>query len=56
MPAKWRRKREKIRYLRRGLFNSDSYLANNPDVAAFGMDPMVHYIFHGMEEGRTWES
>ncbi|ASJ89776.1 hypothetical protein CBR61_01685 [Porphyrobacter sp. CACIAM 03H1] len=55
MPTKWRRKREEIRYRRRGLFDPDRYLANNPDVAEFGMDPMVHYIVHGMEEGRTWE-
>jgi len=55
MPTKWRRKREEIRYRRRGLFDPDHYLANNPDVAEFGMDPMVHYIVHGMEEGRTWE-
>src|SRR5579859_6177663 len=28
------------------------YLAQYPDVAAAGMDPVVHYLEHGWREGR----
>ncbi len=30
----------------------DWYLENNPDVAAAGYDPLVHYALHGAAEGR----
>jgi hypothetical protein len=33
-------------------FDSQSYLLHNPDVAAAGMDPLVHYLRHGATEGR----
>lgn len=52
MPAEWRRKREHQRYQRRKLFNPDQYLEIYPDVAAHAMDPVRHYILHGMTEGR----
>src|SRR6266478_5757059 len=35
-----------------GLFDSSWYLAENPDVAAAGMDPVKHYMLHGWKEGR----
>jgi glycosyltransferase involved in cell wall biosynthesis len=35
-----------------GLFDREWYLATNPDVAEAGLDPLVHYINHGAEEGR----
>jgi GT2 family glycosyltransferase/tetratricopeptide (TPR) repeat protein len=35
-----------------GLFDSDWYLARNPDVAASGTNPLVHYLRHGAVEGR----
>jgi hypothetical protein len=35
------------------LFDADLYLANNPDVAAIGMDPVLHYLRHGALEGRS---
>ena len=35
-----------------GVFDRDWYLATNPDVADLGMDPLLHYITHGAEEGR----
>lgn len=33
-------------------FDADSYLALNPDVAAAGIDPRVHFITHGQFEHR----
>jgi SAM-dependent methyltransferase len=35
-----------------GLFDDQSYLARYPDVAAERMDPLDHYVAHGMCEGR----
>lgn len=35
-----------------GLFDAEKYLELYPDVMAAGMDPLRHYILHGMEEGR----
>ena len=34
------------------LFDAAWYLAQNPDVAAAGVDPLKHYIEHGRTEGR----
>lgn len=36
----------------RNLFNAGAYLAANPDVAASGVDPLQHYLAHGIWEGR----
>lgn len=52
MPEKWRRGREHARYHRDGLFDVAKYLEIYPDVAEEGMDPVRHYILHGMAEGR----
>lgn len=35
-----------------GLFDEEAYLASNPDVAAAGMDPLHHYLQHGIHEQR----
>jgi hypothetical protein len=35
-----------------GRFDAAFYLARNPDVAASGMDPLLHYLAHGEAEGR----
>lgn len=35
------------------FFNAKWYLENNPDVAASGMDPAVHYLRHGVASGRN---
>ena len=35
------------------LFDAAYYLANNPDVAAAGVDPYQHYITTGWKEGRN---
>lgn len=52
MPEKWRRGREHARYQRDGLFDAAKYLEIYPDVAENGIDPVRHYILHGMAEGR----
>ena len=36
-----------------GLFDDAWYLAQNPDVAAAGIDPLVHYLRWGAAEGRN---
>jgi len=53
LPRKIQYKKLLQRAERKGLFDAESYLANNPDVAATGMDPLKHYIMHGMSESRT---
>ena len=35
------------------LFDTTYYLANNPDVAAAGVDPYTHFHFTGWHEGRN---
>lgn len=52
LPRRWRLAREHRSYRRAGLFDAAKYSAANADVAAGGMDPVRHYIIHGMEEGR----
>jgi hypothetical protein len=43
----------KYKYLaRRSLFNKKRYLSRYPDVSASGVDPLRHYINHGILEGR----
>ena len=37
---------------RAGLFDRAWYLARNPDIAATGADPIVHYVMFGVHEGR----
>lgn len=34
-------------------FNSDLYLRRNPDVAQAGVDPLVHFVQNGRNEGRA---
>jgi len=36
-----------------GLFDAAWYLAQNPDVCAAGVDPLLHYLRHGAGEGRA---
>ncbi len=35
------------------LFDPANYLKSNPDVAASGMDPILHYLKKGYKDGRT---
>ncbi|GAB6036214.1 hypothetical protein JCM15519_07730 [Fundidesulfovibrio butyratiphilus] len=39
-----------------GLFDQAFYLEQNPDVAATGHDPALHYVVHGWREGRRVSS
>lgn len=52
MPQRWSRQRELRRLQRRGLFNAGAYLVQNPDVSAAGIDPLRHYVLHGIAEAR----
>ncbi|MCR9179640.1 MAG: hypothetical protein NXH71_05330 [Erythrobacteraceae bacterium] len=52
MPQAWQMRRKHRRYRGASLFDSEEYLAQYPDVAEQGMDPLRHYILHGMAEGR----
>ena len=36
-----------------GLFDSEYYLIHNPDVASAAINPLVHFILYGQDEGRT---
>lgn len=38
---------------RSGLFNADYYVTANPDIAASNMDPLLHYVERGAQEGRS---
>ncbi len=38
------------------MFDSGLYLAQNPDVAAAGIDPYQHYLAYGWHEGRNPEA
>jgi SAM-dependent methyltransferase len=55
MPPAWRRRRQLTALRRHGLFDSNVYLERYPDVAQAGMDPLLHYILHGLPEGRQAE-
>ncbi len=35
-----------------GLFDADYYLKANPDIAALNIDPLMHYLEQGAQEGR----
>lgn len=52
MPPAFRRKRELRRLAQQGLFDADRYYDLHSDVRAEGMDPLRHYILHGISEGR----
>jgi chromosome segregation ATPase len=50
LPQRLRRQREQRRLKRAGLFDAQSYLQERPDVREFGLDPLRHYVSHGMDE------
>lgn len=54
VPKHWRLRWQQGRLLRKGLFDADAYLARYPDVSASGMDPLRHYIIHGINENRSF--
>ncbi len=52
LPGPWGRKRLSARLRASDLFDAAAYLAENPDVARAGVDPLRHYVRHGIAEGR----
>ena len=52
MPAFVKHRRQKAWLKRQGLFDGEDYAASYPDVASGPMDPLRHYVNHGMKEGR----
>jgi len=50
MPPRWQTKRQHRRLARSGLFDRDTYLEARPDVRQAGLDPLYHYINHGLNE------
>lgn len=45
--------RIRLRELRRkAIFDADAYDRRYPDVGKEGMDPLQHYVLHGVDEGR----
>lgn len=52
-PKRWQSRRTYATLRRRGIFDADKYCDMHPDVPAAGMDPLEHYVKHGMQEGRS---
>ena len=52
LPAAVLSKRQGRLLRRKGLFDDEAYLAANSDVAADGVDPLRHYLNHGITENR----
>lgn len=52
VPAGWAKAIKDKTLQRDGLFDADSYRNHYPDVANAGTDPLLHYVSHGLEEGR----
>jgi hypothetical protein len=52
LPSAFRERWVRKRLARKGLFDPAAYLRRNQDVAGSGMDPLRHYIRHGIAEGR----
>ena len=52
LPASVRSKKQKAKLKRKGIFDGDAYLSAHADVVDAGMDPLWHYINHGLGEGR----
>jgi hypothetical protein len=40
--------------LEKNLFDAAEYIARYPDVSQEGVDPLEHYIIHGIDESRIW--
>jgi glycosyltransferase involved in cell wall biosynthesis len=52
LPSRSRRQRELEHLGRIGFFDAGEYLAMYPDVVDAGIDPLEHFIRHGIFEGR----
>jgi hypothetical protein len=53
LPARLRQSRLLQVLMATGRFDPDFYLRRNADVAATGADPRLHYLVHGLSEGRA---
>lgn len=51
---KSRRIRVELKLVREsGLFDDQWYLENNPDIQGLAIDPLVHFVLYGGQEGRS---
>jgi SAM-dependent methyltransferase len=50
LPPSVGRKSQQRRLKRAGLFDRERYLEARPDVRDAGLDPLLHYVVHGMDE------
>jgi hypothetical protein len=46
----WQQRRLNRRLAREGLFDAAAYLERYPDVREAGLDPLHHYMYHGLLE------
>lgn len=53
LPKRELTKKKNRRLVNSGLFDPEYYINRYPDVKNSGMDPLQHYIFHGIEESRS---
>ena len=53
LPGAWARWWDRRALRARGLFDGQAYRARYEDVARSGVDPLRHFIVHGLAEGRT---
>lgn len=54
LPTSERRRRFLKRLKASGHFDYEAYNSRYPDVVAAGLDPLEHYVRHGIFEGRNW--
>jgi hypothetical protein len=54
LPANERARRLRTKVEAKGMFDVAAYLSKYPDVSQSGMDPLMHYVRHGVFEGRSW--
>ena len=52
LPRTWQRRKVLAHLSREGLFDAETYLEKYPDVELAGMDPLRHYMMHGIVEER----
>ena len=52
LPARRRKRKERKALRRERIFDTQTYCELHPDVKASGIDPLRHYLEHGMDEGR----
>jgi hypothetical protein len=52
LPASLQYRRQQKLLKRKALFDGEAYLATYPDVAREGVEPLRHYLMHGMNEDR----